>query len=148
MVYSPIYKKAKEKAIIRSLKNLAKKADSVIIATDYDREGELIGGDAAMCVRDVNKDAPISRARFSAFTKEEIYHAFDNLVELDTNLADAGGTRQDIDLIWGAVLTRFLTLAKFAGYGNVRSSGRVQTPTLALVVAKERERDAHIPQKY
>lgn len=99
LVYSPIYKKPKEKAIIRSLKNLAKKSDSVVIATDYDREGELIGADALMCVREVNEAAPISRARFSAFTKEEIFKAFDNLVELDNNLADAGGTRQDIDLI-------------------------------------------------
>ena len=37
------------------------------------------------------------------------------------NLASAGASRQDIDLIWGAVLTRYLTLVKFAGYGNVRS---------------------------
>ena len=40
-----------------------------------------------------------------------------------TDLASAGASRQDIDLIWGAVLTRYLTLVKFAGYGNVRSSG-------------------------
>ena len=82
----------------------------------------------------------MSRARYSAFTKEEITHAFDNLVELDVNLASAGASRQDIDLIWGAVLTRYLTLVKFAGYGNVRSSGRVQTPTLAIIVERERER--------
>lgn len=41
-----------------------------------------------------------------------------------------------------------MTLVKFAGYGNVRSSGRVQTPTLSLVVEKERERMAHVPEKY
>lgn len=148
LVYAPIKKLPKEKEIIRSLKNLAKKADSIIIATDFDREGELIGSDALSCIQEVNATAPVSRARYSAFTKEEITHAFSNLVELDTNLASAGASRQDIDLIWGAVLTRYLTLVKFAGYGNVRSSGRVQTPTLALIVAKERERLAFIPEDY
>ena len=148
LVYAPIEKRPKEKDIIRSLKNLAKKADSIIIATDFDREGELIGSDALSCIQEVNPTAPVSRARYSAFTKEEITHAFDNLVSLDTNLASAGASRQDIDLIWGAVLTRYLTLVKFAGYGNVRSSGRVQTPTLALIVARERERLAFVPEDY
>lgn len=148
LVYAPIEKRPKEKDIIRSLKNLAKKADSIVIATDFDREGELIGADALSCIKEVNDTAPVSRARYSAFTKEEITHAFDNLVTLDINLASAGASRQDIDLIWGAVLTRYLTLVKFAGYGNVRSSGRVQTPTLALIVARERERLAFIPEDY
>ncbi len=148
LVYAPIEKKPKEKEIIRSLKNLAKKADSVIIATDFDREGELIGSDALSCIKEVNPTIPVSRARYSAFTKEEITHAFDNLVALDTNLASAGASRQDIDLIWGAVLTRYLTLVKFAGYGNVRSSGRVQTPTLGLIVAREKERMAFVPEDY
>lgn len=148
LVYAPIEKLPKEKEIIRSLKNLAKKADSIIIATDFDREGELIGSDALSCIQETNPTAPVSRARYSAFTKEEITHAFSNLVELDTDLASAGASRQDIDLIWGAVLTRYLTLVKFAGYGNVRSSGRVQTPTLALIVARERERLAFVPEDY
>lgn len=148
LVYAPIEKLPKEKEIIRALKNLAKKADSIIIATDFDREGELIGSDALSCVREMNEKAPVQRARYSAITKEEIEHAFTNLVALDTDLASAGESRQDIDLIWGAVLTRYLTLVKFAGYGNVRSSGRVQTPTLALIVARERERMAFVPEDY
>ena len=148
LAYAPIEKLPKEKDIIRSLKNLAKKADSICIATDFDREGELIGSDALSCIKEVNETAPVSRARYSAFTKEEITHAFSHLVQLDENLAAAGESRQDIDLIWGAALTRYLTLVKFAGYGNVRSSGRVQTPTLALIVARERERLAFVPEDY
>ena len=97
LAYAPIVKLPKEKAIIRSLKNLAKKADSVVIATDFDREGELIGSDALMCVLEVNPKVEVSRARYSAFTQAEIDHAFNNLVDLDKNLADAGGSRQDID---------------------------------------------------
>ncbi len=148
LVWAPIEKLPAEKGIIRALKNLAKKADSVVIGTDFDREGELIGSDALAQVLEVNPDAPVSRARYSAYTRAEIEHAFSNLVELDQNLADAGESRQYIDLIWGAVLTRYLTMARFGGFGNVRSAGRVQTPTLALVVERERERMAFVPEDY
>ena len=148
LVWAPIEKTPAEKGIIRSLKNLAKKADSVVIGTDFDREGELIGSDALRQIREVAPDVPVSRARYSAFTKAEIDHAFNNLVELDQDLADAGESRQYIDLIWGAVLTRYLTTARFSGFGNTRSAGRVQTPTLALVVERERERMAFKPEDY
>lgn len=148
LTWAPIVKLPAEKEIIRVLKNLAKKADSVVIATDFDREGELIGADALNMVREVAPDLPASRARYSALIKGEVTEAFANLVELDQNLADAGESRQYIDLIWGAVLTRYLTLAKFGGFGNVRSAGRVQTPTLALVVERERERLAFVPEDY
>ena len=148
LVWAPVEKLPAEKGIIRSLKNLAKKADSVVIGTDFDREGELIGSDALAQVLEVNPDVPVSRARYSAYTRGEIEHAFANLVELDQNLADAGESRQYIDLIWGAALTRYLTMARFGGFGNVRSAGRVQTPTLALVVERERERMAFVPEDY
>ena len=148
LTWAPIIKNPAEKEIIRVLKNLAKKADSVVIATDFDREGELIGSDALSCVREVAPDVPVSRARYSALIKGEVTEAFNNLVELDQNLADAGESRQYIDLIWCAVLTRYLTLAKFGGFGNVRSAGRVQTPTLALVVERERELMAFVPEDY
>ena len=148
LTWAPIVKKPAEKEIIRALKNLAKKSDAVIIATDFDREGELIGSDALDMVREVAPDIPAYRARYSALIKGEVTAAFDNLVELDQNLADAGESRQYIDLIWGAVLTRYLTLARFGGFGNVRSAGRVQTPTLALVVERERERLAFAPEDY
>lgn len=148
LAYAPIQKLPKEKDIIRSLKNLAKKADSLVIATDFDREGELIGSDALSVCREVNPSAPVSRARYSSFTKPEIKNAFTNLVDMDVDLAEAGATRQDIDLIWGAALTRFLTIVRFAGIGNVRSSGRVQTPTLGLIVERERVRNAFVPEDY
>ena len=99
-------------------------------------------------VREVAPDVPAKRARYSALIKGEVTEAFEHLVELDHDLADAGESRQYIDLIWGAVLTRYLTLAKFGGFGNVRSAGRVQTPTLALVVERERERLAFVPEDY
>jgi len=148
LTYAPIEKSPAEKEIIRSLKNLAHKADEIVIATDFDREGELIGSDAVKMIREANDAAPILRARYSALTKGEIVNAFENLVKLDDDLAQAGESRRYIDLIWGAVLTRYLTMAKYSGFGNTRSSGRVQTPTLALIVHKEREREAFVPEDY
>ena len=124
-----------------------KKADLSSSPPTSDR-GRAHRSDALSCCREVNATAPVSRARYSAFTKPEITHAFANLVPMDDDLAAAGGSRRDIDLIWGAVLTRYLTLVKFAGYGNVRSSGRVQTPTLAIIVERERERMAFVPEDY
>ncbi len=148
LVYAPVGKTPAERELIRALKNLAKKADEIIIATDFDREGELIGSDARGLVREVNKNAPIHRARFSAITRDEIERAFSELATVDDCLAQAGESRQDIDLVWGAVLTRYLTMAKYSGFGNVKSAGRVQTPTLALVVEREREREAFNPETY
>lgn len=148
LIWAPIEKKPAEKDIIRSLKNLAKKADEVIIATDYDREGELIGKDALEQVKEVNPNIDVHRARYSAYTKQEIENAFTHLAQMDMDLAAAGESRQFIDLIWGAALTRYLTMARYGGFGNVRSAGRVQTPTLALVVDRERERQAFVPEDY
>ncbi len=148
LVWAPVGKIPAERDIISALKTMARKAEEIVIATDYDREGELIGSDARSIVREVNKKSPVYRARFSAITKDEIEHAFAELSQVDDCLAQAGESRQDIDLVWGAVLTRFLTMAKFGGYGNVRSAGRVQTPTLSLVVEREREREAFVPEVY
>jgi len=148
LIYAPVGKYPAEKDLIRSLKTLAKKADEIIIATDFDREGELIGSDARNQCLQANPDAKIYRARYSAITKPEITSAFENLAELDDDLAQSGEARQDIDLIWGAVLTRYLTKVRFSGVGKPRSAGRVQTPTLKLIVDKEAERDAFIPEDY
>ncbi|MCF0103803.1 MAG: DNA topoisomerase, partial [Eggerthellaceae bacterium] len=146
--YAPTVLLPKEKEIIRSLKNLAKKADEIIIATDFDREGELIGADAMGICLEENSDAQYYRSRFSAFTKAEITKSFVNLTSLDRNLANAGESRREIDLIWGANITRFLTVVKYSAHGSTRSSGRVQGPALGLICKKELERQAFVPEKF
>lgn len=148
LTYAPVLMKPAEKEIIRSLKNLAGKADEVVIATDFDREGELIGSDAQKMVREVAPDVSILRARYSAITNEEIERAFSNLTALDQDLADAGDSRRQIDFIWGAALTRYLSKAKYTSMSSSRPAGRVQTPTLALIVDRERERQAFVPEDY
>jgi len=137
-----------EKKIVALLQKLAKKSDIVTIATDFDTEGELIGKEAYELVRQVNPTVKVDRARFSAITPEEIRHAFTNTTEIDFALAAAGEARQVIDLMWGASLTRFLSLAARRGGNNILSVGRVQSPTLTMIVDREKEIDAFVPEKY
>lgn len=137
-----------EKKIVSLLQKLAKKADLVTIATDFDTEGELIGKEAYELVRAANKKVTIDRARFSAITAQELNHAFANTTELDFALAAAGEARQSIDLMWGASLTRFISLAARRGGQNILSVGRVQTPTLSMIVDREKEIEAFVPEKY
>jgi len=134
--------------IVAVLRSLARKADEVTIATDYDREGELIGKEALDLVRDVNPEIPASRVRFSSITENEVRTAFNNPDTLDTDLAAAGEARQIVDLVWGAALTRFLSLAAKQMGDDFISVGRVQSPTLKLIVDKEREIEAFTPEDY
>ncbi len=133
-------KKVSEKSIAASLKTLVDKNPYLIVATDYDREGELIGVEVIDLIKGYNKDINnIKRAKFSAITGYEIKNAFDKLAKVDYNLSSAGETRQVIDLIWGAVLTRFISLTSHRLGRDFLSIGRVQSPTLALLVERERE---------
>ena len=133
---------------IEVIKKYAKKADKVIIATDYDTEGESIGFEAINIVREVNKNVPIYRSVFSSLTAKELHEAFTNLKEPDKNLADSADARREIDLIIGAVLTRFISLAAERLGNAFLSVGRVQTPTLTLIVDRDAERRAFKPQRF
>ena len=133
--------------IVGTLRALAREADEAIIATDYDREGELIGKEAYELVRE-EFDGPINRVRFSSITDNEVRQAFAEPDELDFDLAAAGEARQIIDLIWGAALTRFLSLSAGRLGQDFISVGRVQSPTLKLIVDREREIQAFDPETY
>ena len=142
LIEAEIEKQPKEKKIIQALKKVSKDAQGIIIATDFDREGELIGYDAWEVIKDTIGEIPVQRARFSAITKHDIHEAFSKLEKLDLNLAFAGRARQDIDLIWGATLTRFISLSSYQTKNRFLSVGRVQTPTLAILVDRELEINA------
>jgi DNA topoisomerase I len=150
LIDAEILKSVSEKGVANAVKSLAKKADRVVIATDFDREGELIGVEALSLVFEANPKLVdhVERARFSALTKGEVTRAFDDLVDVSRELADAGEARQDIDLIWGATLTRWVSRAT-KRYGSAfLSVGRVQSPTLVLIAERERERRAFVPEPY
>src|SRR2546429_6261949 len=132
-------------ALHDTLRRLAEGTDEVVLATDYDRQGELIGVEALETLRGQRPDLPARRARFSAMSPSEVRRAFETLTEPDWALAQAAAARQRIDLAWGAVLTRFLTL-ECASDRQILSAGRVQTPTLGLVAERERERGDFVPR--
>lgn len=135
-------------ANIDVIKKYAKDADEVIIATDYDTEGESIGFEAISVVKEVNKTAKIYRSVFSSLTSKELADAFNKLQKPNKNLADSADSRREIDLILGAVLTRFVSLSANRLGNAFLSVGRVQTPTLTLIVDRDAERRAFKPQKY
>ena len=119
----------------------------IIVATDADREGESIGREAVNIVLNKNPNIKIKRAYFSAITKQELNKSFKELIDLDNRIA-AADSRREIDLYWGAVLTRFMsTNTKMTGK-NFLSVGRVQSPTLAKVVEKELEIEKFVSEPY
>src|SRR3989442_3418390 len=134
-------------ALHDALRRLADSVDEVVLATDFDREGELIGVEALETLRHQHPNLPARRARFSAMTTSEVRRAFENLVEPDWALAEAAAARQRIDLAWGAVLTRFLTV-ECGSERQVLSAGRVQTPTLRLAADRERDREDFVPRPF
>ncbi len=159
LIDAELIKEPTDKNVVKAIKKVAKEADELVIATDFDREGELIGLEALEEMLDANpalgtrEEADegtlrIKRARYSALTKEEIERAFDELDELSYPLANAGAARQDIDLLWGATLTRAVSLASRRFGSNFLSVGRVQSPTLGLIVEREMERRAHVAKPF
>ncbi len=159
LIDAELIKEPTDKNVVKAIKKVAKGADDLVIATDFDREGELIGLEALEEMLDANPDLGsregtadgtlrIKRARYSALTKEEIERAFDELDELSYPLANAGAARQDIDLLWGATLTRAVSLSTRRFGSNFLSVGRVQSPTLGLIVEREMERRAHVAKPF
>lgn len=136
------------KAIVTSLQDAADGVDKVIIATDYDREGELIGLEGLELLRKKAPDVQVKRARFSSLTAKEVKQAFKHTVDLDLNLAHAGESRQHVDLVWGAVLTRIISAYASRRGRDFLSVGRVQSPTLALIVDLEKKIKNFKPQDY
>jgi DNA topoisomerase-1 len=159
LIDAKLIKEPTDKNVVKAIKKVAKEADELVIATDFDREGELIGLEALDEMLDANPQLgsledseagtlTIPRARYSALTKEEIERAFAELDELSYPLANAGAARQDIDLLWGATLTRAVSLSTRRFGSNFLSVGRVQSPTLGLIVERELERRAHVAKPF
>jgi len=148
LIDAPVQTTPTKEDIVSVLKRLAGDAEEVVIATDFDREGELIGKEALDLVREVNGQAPTERVRYSSITETAVREAFQNPESLDRNLAAAGEARQIVDLVWGAALTRFLSLEARQRGSDFISVGRVQSPTLKLIVDREREIEAFDPDDY
>ncbi len=146
LVHAPQVKTVKVKSILNRIRELASSAGEIIIATDYDREGELIGMET---VKELGADmSVVRRAKFGALAKGEVEAAFADLAEPNERLADAAEARQIIDLSWGAVLTRLISLSSGQVGKNFMSVGRVQSPTLKLLVDRHEEIESFVPKPF
>ena len=140
--WAPIVEKGKKSSsatkFINVIRKLAKDADVITVATDYDIEGEVIGLNVVRfaCNR---KDA--RRMKYSTLTKEELTESYEHASpRLDWGQANAGETRHILDYYYGINLSRALMLAiRSIGGFKVLSAGRVQGPALKILVERERE---------
>ncbi|MBU0466121.1 MAG: DNA topoisomerase I, partial [Nanoarchaeota archaeon] len=139
--WRPSYERAASsftKKYYNLLKKLARKAGEIIIATDYDVEGEVIGWNV---LRFIFKRDNAKRMKYSTLTKPELLKAFENpMDELDWGQAYAGETRHILDWLYGINLSRALMAAiKTTGSFKILSIGRVQGPALKIIVDREHE---------
>jgi len=129
------------------IRDLAKTANSFIVACDYDVEGEVIGLNV---IRFLCNQKDAKRMKFSTLTKPDLVESYENLSKtLDWGQAKAGETRHFLDWMYGINLSRALTLSirKNKVYKTM-SSGRVQGPALKILSDKEKEIGKFVPKKY
>lgn len=139
----PAYSVAKENAAtVKEINALAKKCDTIYIATDEDREGEAIGWHIAHAIKKDPETLP--RIVFHEITKTAINHALENARKIDMNMVNAQQARRILDRVVGYKLSPLLSSKIQKGL----SAGRVQSSTLKLVVDREREIRAFIPEEY
>ena len=134
VVYAPT-----ELDYVDAIKTAAKDASEVILATDFDVEGESIALEAVDIIKQVNPEIVVKRSVFSAITQEDLTKAFNDLKSLNVNMAESANARREIDLVWGAVLTRYISMVSNRYGKDFLSIGRVQTPALAICVDREKE---------
>ena len=133
---------AEKRELIKTLKKAAEESDFVYLATDPDREGEAISWHLAQILGlNLNDENRIS---FNEITKSGVEKGIKNPHRIDTNLVDAQQARRVVDRIVGYKLSPFLWKKVKSGL----SAGRVQTVALRLIVDREREIEAFVPEEF
>ena len=129
-------------AIVKELKN----AESLILATDPDREGEAISWHLLELLKEKKalKDKKILRISFNEITEQAVQQALASPRELSSNLIDAQQARRALDYLLGFKVSPILWRNIMSGL----SAGRVQSPALRMIVEREREREAFIQREY
>ena len=141
--YAPSYTVVDDKKeTVERLRAAAKSAETVLLATDPDREGEAISWHVATLL-DIPEDAPV-RIEFNEISKNAVQKALDNPRAIDKDLVDAQQARRVLDRLVGYKISPVLCKK----IQNKLSAGRVQSVTLRLVVDREREIEAFVPEEY
>ena len=131
----------KEK-VVSELKAAAEKADTVYLAPDPDREGEAIAWHVEELLRDKAKD--IKRIQFNEITKRAVLEALKHPRDVDRDLVHAQQARRILDRLVGYKISPLLWRTVKRGI----SAGRVQSVALRLIVDREGEREAFVPEEY
>ncbi|MCC6934561.1 MAG: type I DNA topoisomerase [Candidatus Yanofskybacteria bacterium] len=139
----------KAKKNLSELKKEAAKADTIVLATDEDREGEAIAWHLSQALdlaklQKKKKDLKVQRIVFHEITKSAIQHAIEHPRELDRHLVDAQQARRVLDRLVGYKLSPVLWKRYYRGL----SAGRVQSVATRLIVEREREIEAFKPEEY
>ena len=152
MEWKPSYEVSKgaafTKPYVALIKSACKGIKNIIVATDYDIEGEVIGFNIVRFVCG-KKDA--YRMKFSTTTKEDLREAYDKVMKhMDHGQVEAGITRHELDWLFGINLSRALTLSvkNATGMFKILSSGRVQGPALKILAGRELDIQKFIPVPY
>ncbi|HKM23391.1 MAG TPA: DNA topoisomerase, partial [Erysipelothrix sp.] len=140
--FKATYKISKDKKdVVKELKAKVKKSDHVYLATDPDREGEAISWHLADELGlDIDLD---NRVIFNEITKDAVVEAFQHPRKIDMKMVKSQETRRILDRIIGFKLSKLLQ-SKIKS----KSAGRVQSVALKLIVDREAEIDAFIPEEY
>lgn len=131
-----------KKKNVEALKDAARQATSIFVATDPDREGEAIGWHVTHLLKNLNK--PIHRVMFYEITKAGVLDGMRNATDLDMNLVNAQQARRIIDRLVGFKISPFLWKVLYSGL----SAGRVQSVALRLICDRQEEIDRFDPKEY
>src|SRR6185295_19204659 len=140
--FKPTYELTERgKQVVKDLKLALKDASELYLATDEDREGEAISWHLLEALK---PKVPVKRMVFHEITRSAIEHAVANPRGIDYGLVDAAETRRVLDRLYGYEVTPVLWKKVNRGL----SAGRVQSPSIRLIVQRERERMAFVAAGY
>lgn len=139
-----------KKTVVNNLKKLAKNAENIYLAMDPDREGEAIAWHIKYLLENSNKKGSgkkklkFARSTFNEITKQAVLKAIQNPGKLNLDLVDAQQARRVVDRLVGYKLSPVLWKKVRRGL----SAGRVQSVALRLIVEREKEISAFVPEEY
>jgi DNA topoisomerase-1 len=140
--FKPTYELTERgRQVVKDLRAALKEASELYLATDEDREGEAISWHL---LEHLKPKVPVKRMVFHEITKAAIDHAVANPRGIDHGLVDAAETRRILDRLYGYEVSPVLWRRVNRGL----SAGRVQSPTIRLIVQRERERIAFVSAGY
>jgi DNA topoisomerase-1 len=141
--FTPTYRVPNDKRkVVKEIRSLAADADEVFLATDPDREGEAIAWHVVQAA-DIPEEA-VRRVVFHEITRDAVESAFSQPREINMRLVDAQQARRVLDRLVGYQITPLLWRKVQGGL----SAGRVQSVALRLIVEREREIEAFVPEEY